>query len=178
MAQLPLETARLILRPYAHDDADAIAALLDDPAMADFLMVIPRPFVAFDARQLVKAAWRRLTTGRGFDLLMAPRDGDGQPVGSVGVGLHDEGQRAELGFWVGREFWGQGYASEATERMVRFVREVLLTPRITATASVGNAGSLRVLEKLGFSEFGRDAKTVPSTGEARPVILFELIGRP
>ena len=177
MAHLPLETERLVLRPYTHDDAEAIAALLDDPVMADFLLVIPRPFVAFDARQLVKAAWRRLTTGRGFDLLMVPKDGGARLVGSVGVGLHDEGRRGELGFWVGREYWGRGYASEATERMVGFIRDVLQTPCINATATVGNASSRRVLEKLGFAETGRDSRTVPSTGEAREVILFELMDR-
>lgn len=173
MAQLPLETERLVLRPYGQDDAPAVAELLNDPVMADFLMVVPQPFAEFDARQLVKAAWRRLTTGRGFDLLIAPRGG-GAPVGSVGIGLHDEGSRGELGFWIGRAHWGQGYASEATARMVAFARDALEVPRITATATVGNAASRRVLEKLGFVETGRGEKQMPSTGETREAILFEL----
>ena len=175
MAQLPLETERLILRPYGQDDAPAISELLDDPVMADFLMVIPQPFVEFDARQLVKAAWRRLTTGRGFDLLVVPRDG-GAPVGSAGVGLHDEGVRGELGFWIGRAHWGQGYASEAAARMVAFARDTLGVSRITATATVDNAASRRVLEKLAFVETGRTEKQVLSTGKKREAILFERRG--
>lgn len=175
MAQLPLRTARLILRPYGHADGPAIVALLDDPVMADFLMVTPQPFVAFDARQLVKAAWRRLTAGRGFDLMVVDAT-DEAPLGGVGVGLHDGGRRAELGFWIGRRYWGRGYATEASARMIGFAREALGVDRITATAAEGNAASRRVLDKLGFAEAGREARTVPSTGEVRPVILYALAG--
>jgi len=175
MAELPLETERLFLRPYGEADAPHIVALLDDAVVADFLMVTPLPFVAFDARQMVKAAWRRLTTGRGFDLLVCARDG-GPPIGSVGVGLHDEGSRAELGFWIGRKHWGRGYATEAAGRMIEFARGSLRVSRITATAAGDNAGSRRVLDKLGFVEAGRGERTVESSGEVRPVILFELAG--
>ncbi len=174
MAHLPLRTGRLLLRPYTEGDAAAVARLLDDPAMADFLMVIPQPFVEFDARQLVKAAWRRLATGRGFDLLAVPGPGVGAPLGSVGIGLHDEGRRGELGFWIGRDHWGRGYATEAAGRMVAFARDTLGVPKITATAAVNNPASRRVLEKLGFVETGRGEKQLASSGEMREVILYEL----
>ncbi|UCH74260.1 MAG: GNAT family N-acetyltransferase [Rhodospirillales bacterium] len=175
MAALPLETARLLLRPYREADTPYIVELLNDPVMADFLMVTPQPFVAFDARQLVKAAWRRLTTGRGFDLMIVSKDGE-RPLGGVGVGLHDEGARAELGFWIGRGDWGQGYATEAASRMIEFARDSLGVARITATAAAGNAASRRVLDKLGFVETGRGERKVASTGEMRPVLLLELAG--
>jgi 8-oxo-dGTP diphosphatase len=175
MAQLPLETVRLILRPYGQDDAAAIAALLNDAEMARFLMVIPHPFVQFDARQLVKAAWRRLTTGRGFDLLVVAKDG-GAPIGSAGIGLHDEGTRGELGFWIGRAHWGHGYATEAASRILAFAQDALAVSRFTATATADNAASRRVLEKLGFAETGRTEKQAASTGEMRAAILFELTG--
>lgn len=175
MAELPLETRRLVLRPYGEADALDIVALLDDAVMADFLMVTPLPFVAFDARQMVKAAWRRLATGRGFDLMVVARNG-GAPLGSVGVGLHDDGSRAELGFWIGRKHWGRGYATEAAARMIDFALGPLRVERITATAAEDNAASRRVLDKLGFVEAGRGERTVASTGAVRPVILFELAG--
>ncbi len=174
MAHLPLESERLLLRPYARDDAAEIARLLNDAEMARFLMVLPHPFVEFDARTLVKAAWRRLTGGRGFDLLITVKDSGDKPVGSVGVGLHDEGQRAELGFWVGRDYWGRGYASEAARRMIDFATETLGVARLTGTVAADNEASLAVLAKLGFVEAGRGEKRVPSTGEAREVIFFEL----
>lgn len=175
MAHLPLATERLLLRPYAPDDSAEIARLLNDAEMARFLMVIPHPFVEFDARTLVKAAWRRLTGGRGFDLLITVRDGGGKPVGSVGIGLHDEGRRGELGFWIGREYWGRGYAGEAARRMVVFAAETLRVPVLTGTVAVDNEASLAVMARLGFVETGRGEKRVPSTGEMREVIFFELL---
>ncbi len=174
MAHLPLETERLLLRAYARDDEAEIARLLNDTEMARFLMVIPHPFVEFDARQLVKAAWRRLTGGRGFDLLITVKDGGDRPVGSIGVGLHDEGARGELGFWIGRDYWGRGYASEAARRMIDFATETLGVAHITGTVAADNDASLAVLARLGFVEPGRGEKRVPSTGEMREVIFFEL----
>lgn len=173
MAHLPLETERLLLRAYTRDDAPEIARLLNDTEMARFLMVTPHPFVEFDARQLVQAAWRRLTAGRGFDLLVTVKGGGGKPVGSVGIGLHDEGQRAELGFWIGRDYWGRGYATEAARRMVDFSTKTLGVTRLTGTVAADNKGSLAVLAKLGFTETGRGEKRVPSTGEMREVIFLE-----
>jgi 8-oxo-dGTP diphosphatase len=172
MSYLPLESERLLLRPYLREDAPEIARLLNDPEMARFLMVIPHPFVEFDARQLVKAAWRRLTAGRGFDLLITLK-ADGRPIGSIGIGLHDEGTRGELGFWVGRAYWGRGFASEAACRIVDFAIERLGVERFTGTAAADNPASLALLAKLGFRETGHGRKRVPSTGEMRKMILLE-----
>jgi 8-oxo-dGTP diphosphatase len=172
MTHLPLETDRLLMRPYLRDDAAEIARLLNEPEMARFLVVIPHPFVEFDARQLVKAAWRRLTAGRGFDLLITEKEMGDRPVGSVGLGLHDEGTRAELGFWIGRKYWGRGYASEATRRMVEFATDILQVTSFTATVTVDNGASLAVLRKLGFEESGRGRKRRPATGEMQDVILL------
>lgn len=170
MARLPLHTRRLILRPWRRPDAPAIAALLDDPEMADFLMVIPQPFVAFDAHTLIRAAWRRLTTGRGFDLAILRRERPDAIIGSIGIGLFEDGRRGDLGFWIGREFWGRGYATEAAACLLAFARDELGVSVFSATAAVDNQASIRVLQKLGFAESGRGSKDVPSTGRTRAVI--------
>lgn len=172
MAQLPLETERLLLRPWRQADCGAVTRLLDDPQMAEFLMVIPQPFVPFDAQTLIRAAWRRLTTGRGFDLAIALTDSPDAPIGSAGIGLSGTDRRAELGFWIGREYWGRGYATEAARALMDFARKSLRIGDFTATAAEDNAASIAVLRKLGFSEAGRGTKVVPSTGKTRGIIHF------
>ncbi len=174
MAHLPLETERLRLRPYAEGDADAIARLLDDPGMAEFLTVIPRPFVDCDARTMIRASWRRMATGRGFELVIVRRDGPDQPIGGAGIGLHDGGRRGELGFWVGRDCWGQGYATEAARRLIEFAAGELGVKHITASAEIDNPASVNVLEKLGFSETGREFRETPRRAAPRETILFTL----
>lgn len=172
MAQLPLETHRLLLRPWRRSDAAAIIELLDDPEMAEHLAVIPHPFVAFDAQALVRAAWQRLTTGRGFDLAIVAKDAPDRPIGSVGLGLAEDGRCGELGFWIGRRHWGHGYATEAAARLVDFARDALHVTAFTATAAECNARSIAVLRKLGFAESGRGTCEVPSTGRRRAMIHF------
>src|SRR4051812_3399973 len=70
---------------------------------------------------------------------------DGEVAGNIGSFI--DGGRVMVGYWIGREFWGRGIASDA-------VREFLeVEPRrpLVATVATHNAGSLRVLEKCGFS---------------------------
>lgn len=178
LAALPLRSERLELRAYRPADMAAIARLLDDAAMAELLMVIPQPFVPYDAQTLIRAAARRLATGRGLDLAVVPRDGPDEPVGGVGISLFEDGARAELGFWIGRAHWGRGYAVEAAGRLVAFAREALGIDRFTATAAADNAASIRVLEKLGFAECGRGEQEVPTSGELRAVIHFSREAEP
>jgi [ribosomal protein S5]-alanine N-acetyltransferase len=59
-------------------------------------------------------------------------------------------RRAELGYWIGKPFWGCGYATEASRRVIRFAFEELVLNRVFAHAMTKNATSIRVLEKSGF----------------------------
>jgi [ribosomal protein S5]-alanine N-acetyltransferase len=78
-----------------------------------------------------------------------------QLVGAMGLVIHAEYARAELGYWVGVPFWNRGYATEAARRVVRFDFEALELNRIYATHLVGNPASGRVMQKLGMQYEGR-----------------------
>ena len=82
------------------------------------------------------------------------------------IGLHPPG--ATLGFFVAKEFWGRGFATEAAHAIVDHAVRALNVPRILASVEVGNAASVRVLEKLGFKHVRRE------NGEPRSFDHFEL----
>ena len=79
-------------------------------------------------------------------------DVDGQAVGGIGVMLHSDVERcsAEIGYWLGEEYWGLGIMTEALNAVAEYsFREFVLT-RIYAVPFAGNISSCRVLEKAGF----------------------------
>ncbi|MCW5876510.1 MAG: GNAT family N-acetyltransferase [Anaerolineales bacterium] len=93
---------------------------------------------------------------------------DGQVVGSI-MSWVMEGQR-EVGYWVGRAFWGRGVASEALRQLLA---QLLERPLYAHTAR-HNYGSMRVLEKCGFARVGQSKGVLNVDGELVEEIVFRL----
>ena len=107
-------------------------------------------------------------------ILTAPRTtnrtivADGQVAGHIACYPH--GETLEATYWLGREFWGKGIATQALEQMLR-----LVTVRpITAAAAADNVGSLRVLQKCGFKITGKDKGFAHGRGEETEECLLRL----
>jgi RimJ/RimL family protein N-acetyltransferase len=103
------------------------------------------------------------------------RQSDGVLVG--GIGLHPEMAhlRAELGYWIGVPFWGNGYASEAAQQVVRHGFDSVKLNRIFATVFTGNKASERVLQKLGMKHEGCMRQFVLKWGKFLDVELFSIL---
>jgi len=162
----------LTIRPLGPQDVERVQELASDPAIGATSLV-PSPYP--DDGAAVFVAWvrerREAGTDFAFGLLV---DGPGL----VGVaGLHGVGSppgSAELGYWVGRPFWGRGYASAGAAEVVRWGFESLGLARITSHCLARNAPSARVLARLGFREVGRIANTHPKWSPGEAIVLFEL----
>jgi len=92
-----------------------------------------------------------------------------------GLGLKDvsgEHLRAEIGYWIGRPFRGQGYAREAVRALLRLAFGPLGLVRIEAGVFPGNAASMRVLRANGFRREGRMRQEVRKDGVGRDVVLY------
>lgn len=140
-----LETERLILRPFRATDVEEFARLSGDWAVASMTSDIPYPFSPAQAMGWIKPARGEVRFGIQWE---------GQLIGGVGYYRRPSGI-AELGFWIGRPWWGQGIATEASRAVVRYG---FANPRLPAFSSAhftDNPASARVLAKLGFEPVGR-----------------------
>ena len=90
------------------------------------------------------------------------RKGDGAYMGKCGIHLKDCG--FELGYWLGRPYWGMGYATEAAAQVVAFAFRNLRAERVWAGWFFDNPASGRVLEKLGFRANGADQRDCAARG--------------
>ena len=149
---LSIETERLTLRRPAATDAARIACFLTDVQVSRMTAVIPHPYprTAADGWLMLERARRPL----GVDHMFAI---DLDREGLIGViGAHKRGEATEVGYWIGRPFWGEGFASEALEG---FVAEAETLGALEAGHFVDNPASGRVLEKAGFAYTGELRKT-------------------
>jgi RimJ/RimL family protein N-acetyltransferase len=140
-----LATDRLLLRPFRRGDAAEFTRLAGDWAVASMTSDIPYPLTQSQA-----VAW--LKPGRGevrFAIEL-----NGQLIGGAGYYRRRSGA-AELGFWLGRPWWGRGYATEATQAIVRYGFRNRRLPGFTSSHFVDNWASAGVLRKLGFEAVGR-----------------------
>jgi ribosomal-protein-alanine N-acetyltransferase len=140
-----LETERLVLRAFRGTDADEFARLSGDWAVASMTSDIPYPFSPAQAVGWLKPARGEVRFGI---------EREGRLIGGVGYYRRPSGI-AELGFWIGRPWWGHGFATEASRIVVRYG---FANPRLPAFSSahfVDNVASARVLAKLGFEAVGR-----------------------
>jgi RimJ/RimL family protein N-acetyltransferase len=150
VAPATLATARLILRAPAGSDVARIVALAGNREVAHFLARVPHPYVAADAR-----AWLAyLERARGCEIAFALDDGTGL-IGVISFRALDE--TPEIGYWLGREYWGKGYMSEAAPVALAWLFGATATQAVAARASAVNTASHAVLSRAGFALAGSDA---------------------
>jgi RimJ/RimL family protein N-acetyltransferase len=142
-------TPRLLLRPGFPEDAPALASAIADRAIAHNLANVPWPYGMRDAEAFLASP-----RDPGLPSLLIFERGLSAPqlVGACGLGRRPSGS-VELGYWIARSFWGQGYATEACGALVEIARALGLAS-LEGSHFVDNPASARVLEKLGFEPLG------------------------
>lgn len=153
-----LVSPRLRLRPPAPDDAEAIAELLDDYDVVKMLSRVPWPYTRDHAEDFIR--------DHGDETVFAIcLKATGDLVGICGVQPDDRRpKRGELGFWIGRPFWGNGYATEAAHAAIDYGFTALGLDEITVSCRVINEASRRVIWKCGFRFSGNGMIETVSAG--------------
>jgi RimJ/RimL family protein N-acetyltransferase len=141
-----IRTDRLTLRPPMAGDVAAIARLAGDYGIASMTTRMPHPYVEADARQFVALVARQ--DGARERTFGVELDGEGL-IGAIGFHRAPTGP-LELGDWLGRPYWGQGYATEAVAAALHWAAEDWGRKAISSGHFADNPRSANVLIKSGF----------------------------
>lgn len=174
---LPLETERLILRPWRACDREPFAAMSCDPDVMAYLLPFPSPEAvdSWIARQQAHLATH------GFCLWAIECRDTGEFMGAAGllrIGYEAHFAPAvEVGWRLARRFWGMGYAPEAASAAINFGFDRRGLQEIVANTVPNNSNSRRVMEKLGMAydpadDF--DHPLVPADSPLRRQVLYRL----
>ena len=170
-----LVTEHLLLRELRADDARAVSLRAGDRKVARYLIAVPTPYpVSLAARWIAgRVAW--WPQGRGLTLAIVRRDEPDELLGSVSLRRFSRDRRAELGYWLGADAWGQGFATEAASALVDFGFREMGLARIYAQVLAGNAASCRVLEKLGMLSEGIRRRHIRKGKTLHDVVLYGML---
>jgi [ribosomal protein S5]-alanine N-acetyltransferase len=148
-----LTTPRLVLRPYVPADAAAVYVHLQDREVASTTAMIPHPYPQGSAEAWIETHAARHQAREAVILAVTLRD-SGALIGSIEMRFEAAHRRGDLGYWIARPYWNQGYATEAAAALLRWgIREQGLH-RVSATLFARNPASGAVLRKIGMRHEG------------------------
>ena len=165
-----IDTPRLKLRRLRSDDAVALARLADDFEVARMVATMPHPYTIEDADAFIAAQTR--PEAEPVFAVDPPSFG---LIGMVGFHRGDEPYR-EVGYWLGRTYWGRGFATEALTGALDWARDVGGARAIVSAHFDDNPPSGRVLTKAGFLYTGvvKPRRSAARAAEARTRMMIWL----
>ena len=165
-----LKTENLTLRPWRDSDAECLYHFAKNPNIGPIAGWPPHESVE-DSLNIINTVFAKRET---YAIVL-----DDIPIGCAGLLFHPDTNHwwgdgcAELGYWVAEEFWGNGYAAEASQVLIKRAFDELGVEKIYATYRIENAQSKRVLEKLGF-RFHAEMMNINYLGEQFSEIAVRL----
>ena len=145
LSQPVISTARLKLRPPQMTDADRVARLCADADIPRMTTRMPWPYSLKDARAFINAV---ILQDHKRDNTFLIEDAEEGVVGCVGMFMRE--RTPEIGYWVGREYWGRGIATEATQAALDWAAQDWGKKVVVAGHFADNPASGAVLCKTGF----------------------------
>lgn len=169
-----IETERLKLRPFTLGDAAELQRLIGDRDIASTTLRIPHPYEDGMAEQWIGTHQEAFDKGERVAFAIVHGE-QGFLIGGIGLGINKEYERAELGYWIGKPYWNNGYCTEAALATLRYGFEVLKLKRIHATHMTRNPASGRVMRKIGMTHEGTLRQDVKRWGKFEDMETYGIL---
>ena len=142
---IEISTERLTIKKLSALDKARLTELIGDPRVSEKLSNVPYPYTDEDAEY-----WMGIVHSSEFNLNIFH---DGLLIGGIGLTPQGDGC-CELGYWLGFEYWGKGYATEACNALLDYTSAETCFRQVRANVYEDNSASSNVLEKVGFKQTG------------------------
>ncbi len=170
-----LKLGDIVIRKYQMSDLIPLAEQFSHPQILKNIRGVKSTYTKKDAREFLKKSMRKKMASRssiGYRLEYAI-DIRGKFAGGIGVTL--DGQKAEIGYWIGSNWWNQGYMTKIIRSFSRYVLKKYKIQRIFACVFPFNKASARVLRKSGFQFEGRLRKNYRAGKKYLDILMFSKI---
>lgn len=158
-----IKKKKFTLRPFKESDVDFLQERMNNEEVVRNMSLINYPYTKKDAEEWVEKNLKTYQQKKP-EMINFVIDISGELVGSVGFS-NFKSHKAELGYWLAKDFWGKGIMTEATKEVSRFGFNELGLVRIYGYVFLRNTGSIRVLEKAGYEKEGLLKKYTEKNGK-------------
>jgi ribosomal-protein-alanine N-acetyltransferase len=175
--QPTIKTERLILRPYTLNDAPELQRLIGDRDIAATTANIPHPYEDGMAEDWIAKRQESFEKGKTVDFAITHCQ-EGFLIGGISLNNIDrQSEHAEIGYWIGKSYWGRGYATEAAQAVLRYGFDTLGLNRIHARHFARNPASGRILRKIGMKHEGYRRQHFKKWGKFEDWELYGILRR-
>lgn len=138
----------IALRQWCLDDANQLVSIADNPNVSRYLRnIFPNPYTLLDARQFIEFCLSNTKKDLFFAIEI---DGKAAGGANIGFGSDVNEKMADIGYWIGEAYWGQGIGPEAVNQLCQIAFKQNDIERVEAEIFSDNIKSRRVLEKCNF----------------------------
>ena len=170
MLKEALKTERLVIKSPEIDDKVELTQLINDYDVVQWLSNMPFPYKQEDAEVFIEQSQEKILKHEIKTYMIFHNK-----IMLGGIELRDfNGHSCELGYWLGKKYWGKGFATEAVGRLLELGFDELDLNEIYASYKVGNKASKKVLEKSGF-QFYREKQEFDSALEKNEQLIEMVI---
>lgn len=169
---MELKLTKSILREWRAGDEQSLVRHADNRKVWRNLRdLFPHPYTLADARHWIQIANPKAPITN-FAIVV-----DNSAVGAIGLVIKDDVFRrsAEIGYWIGEEYWGRGIVTEAVRAVTDYAFATFDLCRIYAGVFEWNPGSMRVLERAGYEFESRLRKSVTKDGQTIDELIYVVL---
>lgn len=167
-------TSRLKLRPFSLADASEVQRMAGSIKVAQMTATIPHPYPDGAAETWISSHPGQFSNGDAVTWALEDLS-SGRLVGCIGFGVNKAHKRSEVGYWVGEEFWGNGYCTEALKAGIDFCFPHFELNKITSRHLSHNPASGKVMMKAGMTQEGYLKQDVFRYGQFADMVVFGLL---
>ena len=146
MLKEALITERLVIKSPEIDDKVELTQLINDYDVVQWLSNIPFPYTIGDAENFIERSQEKILKQESYNFMIFQNN---KLLGGIAL-TEFNGPSCELGYWLGKRYWGNGFATEAVGGILKFGFDDLSLNEIYASYKIGNEASKNVLRKCGF----------------------------
>jgi len=168
-----LETEHLILNGFTEEDVPAVVKMAGDRNVARTTLNLPHPYKKIDAEKWI--ASHAIGFVEKTNVVFAVRLKSGGLIGAIGIIIDQAHKRCELGYWIGKKHWNQGYCTEAARAALKYAFKMLKMNKVYARHLSNNPASGRVMMKCGMKQEGRQRQQFIKWGKYVDMVEYGIL---
>lgn len=169
-----LNTDRLTLRAFELSDASEVQRMAGSSLIAATTATIPHPYLDGMAEDWISKHQVWFEVGISVDFAIELKESK-KLIGNISLMLNKINHRAEIGYWIGEEFWNKGYCSEAMKAVIRYGFTSRVINKITCRHIMTNPASGKVMKKSGLVQEGYLKQDIYKNGHYFDTLVYGIL---
>jgi len=174
--KLMITTERLVLRLFQASDAETVAKLCNNYNIYKSTLYLPYPYSLNDALSWIERHYDYFMEDISYEFAVTDKE-TGELYGAIALSNNKRFNQGEIAYWIGEQYWGKGYATEAAQSILQFGFEEKKLHKVFARFFSSNPASGKVMKKIGMTQEGILKDHIIKDGKYEDLVFYGVINQ-